>query len=452
MTTVVYMPEVLANVTEAAIATWSVAEGDSIAVGETLAEVETEKAVVDFAAEQEGIVAQLLVGPGQSVAVGAPIAILRAEGESGTDVEAAIAALGGAAPPPAAAAAPDAPARASASVPSVEDAPSRTPDSEQSGAAPAEPVAAPTNGEHRFASPLARRLARANGIATATITGSGPAGRIVRRDVERALAAAAQSAPPAAVQSASPVVAPTTSPLADESALVVTPQGLPPHDAVPHSRMRRTIARRLTESKSTIPHYYVSADCRVDELLALRTQINAGRDTKVSVNDFVLKAVARALLAVPDANVMWTDDALLSFDEVNISVAIATESGLLTPVIRNAGALSLDTISSTARSYAEAARENRIRPDMLEGGTFTVSNLGMFGVPEFSAILNPPQSGILAVGAAVEQPVVQDGKLAIASVLRVTLSADHRVIDGAVAARLVKKFQEYIEHPLTILV
>lgn len=437
MATVVYMPEVLANVSEAAISTWSVKEGDSIAAGDTLAEVETEKAVVDFASEHEGVVAKLLVSVGDNVAVGAPIAVLRGEGESDADVASAVSALGGEVADTA-----SEPAAPAAAAPAA--GPAATPAPAASPAQAATPAPAPVaDSGHRFASPLARRLAREHGLDTAGIVGSGPAGRIVRRDIERALAERTAAPALAAASTAAP---------SPQSATVEAPAGLPAHTATAHTRMRKTIARRLTESKTTVPHYYVSTDCRVDALLALRAEINAGRDTKISVNDLVLKAIAKALVAVPEANVMWTDDEMLSFEDVNLSVAIATESGLVTPVIRSAASLSLDAVSREARSFAEAARENRIRPEMLEGGTFTVSNLGMFGVPEFSAILNPPQAGILAVGAAIQQPVVEGGEIVIASVMRVTLSADHRAIDGAVAARLLKQVQDLIERPLSILV
>lgn len=439
MATVVYMPEVLANVTEAAISTWSVQEGDSIAAGDTLAEVETEKAVVDFASEHTGVVAKLLVAAGDNVAVGAPIAVLRGDDESDADVTSAVSALGGGAETEAPAAEP-VPAEP-APAPSTPPAPAPAAVPAQATPAPAAPAAGA--GERRFASPLARRLAREHGLDTVGIVGSGPSGRIVRRDIERVLAERADA--PA------PTTAPAP-PAAAQSGSLAAPAGLPAHTSAAHTRMRKTIARRLTESKTTVPHYYVSADCRVDALLALRAEINAGRETKISVNDLVLKAIAKALVAVPEANVMWTDEEMLSFEDVNLAVAIATESGLVTPVIRGAASLSLEAVSREARGFAEAARENRIRPEMLEGGTFTVSNLGMFGVPEFSAILNPPQAGILAVGAAIQQPVAQDGEITIASVMRVTLSADHRAIDGAVAARLVKKFQELVEQPLSILV
>lgn len=437
MATIVYMPEVLANVTEAAIQNWAIAEGDTIAVGDTLAEVETEKAVVDFAAEQAGVVAKLLAEPGKNIKVGEPIAVLKADGDSDADVRGVIDSIGGAAAAPAAAV--EAGAVEAAAGAAVTAAPEANPDATRvtEVAAPAASADAVKPGDRKFASPLARRLAREAGLDTESVEGTGPGGRIVRRDVERALANRG-SAP--AAQAAPAASAPATG------------TGLPAHQAVPHSRMRKTIARRLTESKTTVPHYYVSVDCRVDALLALRAEINAAREEKISVNDLVIKAIAKALVAVPAANVMWTDEEMLHFEDASIAVAIATETGLLTPVIRNAASLSLEAVSREARAYAEAAREGKIHPDSLSGGTFTVSNLGMFGVPEFSAILNPPQSGILAVGAAVQQPVVQDGEVVVAQVMRVTLSADHRALDGAVAAQLVKKFQELVEHPVSILI
>lgn len=442
MPTVVYMPEVLANVTEAAIAAWSVTEGAAVTLGEVLAEIETEKAVVDFVSEHQGIVAKLLVEPGNNVIVGEPIMVLRADTDSDADVQQAIAALGHAA---VAAEVVEAAAVTEATTAVAAATAEVTPP--VAAAADAQPAAQPATqpGQRQFASPLARRLARENDIDTAAIHGTGPFGRIVRRDVELAIAAKA-SQPVAA-----PEAAATPAPAAPAAAAALSP-ALPEHEVSPHSRMRKTIARRLTESKTTVPHYYVAADCRVDALLQLRAEINGGRETKISVNDLVVKAIALALVAVPDANVMWTDEAMLRFTGANVAVAIATDSGLLTPVIRGADALSIGAVSNEARSFVAAARESRVQPSMLEGGTFTVSNLGMFGVPEFSAILNPPQSGILAVGAAVQQPVVDNGEIVVASVMRVTLSADHRAIDGAVAAQLIKKFQELIENPINILV
>lgn len=440
MATVVYMPEVLANVTEATVATWSVAEGDTVVTGDTFAEIETEKAVVDFASEHTGVVAKLLIPEGTSVTVGDPIAVLSGEGDTAADVERALTTL-------------------TLPTPAVDQATQPTPAAPTVPAIPATPTAPaaqhPTSGQgngqaQRFASPLARRMAREHGLDITSLVGSGPSGRIVRRDIERALAAAPASAPAqvAAVSAAPSPAGQTAAPAAPTA----VSDALPDHTRAEHTRMRKTIARRLTESKTTVPHYYVNVDCRVDALLALRAEINATRESSISVNDLIVKATAQALVAVPEANVMWTDSELLSFTDVNVSVAIATEGGLVTPVIHNVASLSLSEISHQTRDYAQAARENRIRPEMLAGGTFTVSNLGMFGIPEFSAILNPPQAGILAVGAAIQTPVVTEGQVGIASVMRVTLSADHRAIDGAVAARFLKEFQRFIEQPLSILV
>jgi pyruvate dehydrogenase E2 component (dihydrolipoamide acetyltransferase) len=286
-----------------------------------------------------------------------------------------------------------------------------------------------------FASPLVRRLARERNLDLATIVGSGPGGRIVRRDLEGVQKAVAISAPPTAAAAPAPAPAAPTLGYTDVS----------------HTGMRRAIARRLTESKSSVPHFYVVADCRVDDLLELRKKVNETAVRKISVNDFVIKAVAKALVEVPEANVIWTDDASRRFDTVDLAVAVSTEGGLLTPVLRGVERLGLAAISEQVSELADRARSGRLKQHELEGGSFAISNLGMFGVDEFSAILNPPQSGILAVAAAKQRPVVENDGVIVGTVMTVTLSADHRVVDGALAATWLAAFVRLIENPLAML-
>lgn len=399
MATVVRMPEVLANSGEAIIQTWLVSVGQEIAVGDPIAEIETEKAVVEYAAEVEGVITRLVAEQGATITVGEPIAVVAAPGESADSVDL-----------------------------SARDPESAAPVAEKT-AELVDPSPL-TNGRRLFATPLVRKLAREKDIDLATVTGTGPAGRIVRRDLDRLAAA-------------EPVPTP-----------VVTAES---HDQtgftdIPLTGMRRAIARRLTESKTTVPHFYVRADCHVDALLELRRNVNSAAAGKVSVNDFVLKAVAAALIEVPEANSVWNGDSIRRFEAADIAVAVAVDGGLLTPVLRGVDRLPISAISAQVADVAGRARDGKIKQHELDGGSFSVSNLGMYGVTDFSAILNPPHSGILAVGGAVQKPVVVDGELAVGTVLTVTLSADHRVIDGAVAAQWMSAFVRRIENPLTILI
>jgi pyruvate dehydrogenase E2 component (dihydrolipoamide acetyltransferase) len=407
MATVVRMPAALAGVTEGAIQTWMLKPGETVTAGQALAEIETEKAVVEFESEVGGTVARLLVEPGDNVPVGAPIAVILAAGEVEDAVDAALAEAGVA----------DAPAPPAETAP-----PQASPAADVVVASPPEEDRTRT-----FASPIVRRLARERGIDLQSLTGTGPDGRIVRRDLE-----AAPRVEPAGTTAADPVSTGST--------------------ALPLTGMRRAIARRLTESKTTVPHFYVTAHCRVDRLLELRREANEAAERKISVNDFVLKAVAGALRAVPEANAIWGGDVIHRFEQVDLAVAVAVDGGLLTPVLRGVDTMTLSQIAAAVGDAAERARAGRLRQEELEGGSFSVSNLGMYGVDEFSAILNPPQSGILAVGAAKQQPVVVDGALAVGSVMTVTLSADHRVLDGAVAAEWMRAFVGLIEHPVALLV
>lgn len=435
MAVVVRMPEIATGAAEAAIQSWLVEVGSPVRAGQAIVEIETEKAVVEYEAERAGILAGILLPAGDAAAVGVPIAVLAEDGES---VDAALAAAGGA----------PAPATATPSDTEVAAAP------EEAAAAPAAPASAPAPveppapapaladppGEERrlFASPLVRRLAAERGIDLAEVPGSGPRGRIVRRDLDAWTPAPVEWHPEPAPEAVEPPVVPASVGAGYED--------------VPHTGMRRAIARRLTESKATVPHFYLQADCRVDALLALRAQINEGREQRISVNDLVVKAVAGALRDVPDANAIWTPDATRRFSAADIAVAVSVPGGLLTPVVRGADRLSIGELAATVRDLAARAREGRLKQNELEGGSFSVSNLGMYGTTSFSAIINPPHAGILAVGAATRRPVVEDdGSLAAATVMSVTLSADHRVLDGALAAQWLAAFVARIENPLQIL-
>jgi len=443
----------MANATEAVIATWVAAEGSTVAVGDVLAEVETEKAVVEMNAEEEGVLAKHLVAAGTLVRVGAPVALLLASADEDYDLAELIGDDGeGSAQTAPATGTAEPQARTESSSLDLEPttgSPTSAASSEEAGATETEPAEAPSEdaaprGGRIFASPLARKLAREAGIGIDELDGTGPGGRIVRRDVERHLA----SEPSSTSQSGQPAEVPSSAAPAPKAPLAAAGEEL-----VPHSPMRKAIARRLTESKSSVPHFYLVAECRVDALLEMRAAANAdGTRTKLSVNDFVLKAVAAAYRAVPEANVAWSADGMRRFDGVDVAVAVATEGGLLTPVVRGVDRLSVSEVSATVAELASRAREGRLRQDELEGGTTTVSNLGMFGTREFSAIINPPQATILAVGAAIESPVVVDGELAVASVMRCTLSVDHRAIDGALGARWLAAFQHAVENPVVALV
>lgn len=425
MAEIIRMPEVLAGASEAAIQTWLVAPDAVVAVGQSLAEIETDKAIVELSAETAGTVGRLLIAEGDTVAVGDAIAVLLADGEGPGAIDEALAAAGLGAE-----AVPSATGDAAASTP--------TPPA-KSAPGGSEP---PAKRGRLFASPLVRRLAAQHGVDLAEVDGSGPNGRVVRRDLERHLAAV--PAKPVETSAASAPSAPPAAAPVDASA---------PFEDVPLDRMRKAIARRLTESKSTVPHFYLVADCRVDALLALRAEVNATANRKVSVNDFVLKAAAGALAEVPEANAIWNGDSIRRFSSVDVAVAVATDGGLSTPVLRGVERMPLTEVSATVADLAERARAGRLRQHELEGGSFSVSNLGMYGTTQFSAILNPPQSGILAVGAARKTPVVDDdGGLAVGTVMTVTMSADHRVLDGAVAAQWLAAFQRRIENPLTILI
>lgn len=419
MASVIRMPEVLAGATEAVLAKWMISEGQDVAVGDVLAEIETEKANVDYQAEEQGMLARVLIKPGQSVEVGTPIAVFSAAGETADDVDAALAAAGGSVTP-----AESAPEAVSAPAPGAV-------------ATEAPAVTAPTSGRI-YVSPLVRKRAREAGIDLSLVTGTGPGGRIVKKDLEAFLAAGGATE---AVTEVPRQRTYTPSAVTGEAG----------YTDRPHTGMRHAIARRLTESKTTVPHFYVTADCRVDKLLQARAEMNESTGVKISVNDWVMKAVAMALIEVPDANVIWTDDALRYFDRADIAVAVSVDGGLLTPVIRGVESMSLTQINAEVSRLAAKAREGKISQAEIEGGSFSVSNLGMYGTDSFQAILNPPQSGILAVGAAREAVLAKEGGLIAGTVMTVNLSADHRAVDGALAAQWMKAFRHFIENPLALL-
>ncbi|MFI5772729.1 2-oxo acid dehydrogenase subunit E2 [Streptomyces sp. NPDC051658] len=433
------MPAVAADAATAVLSAWQVAEGASFTKDDALVSIETDKAEVDVAAEQDGVLLKTLYEAGVEIEVGDPIAVLGAVGEQAGDLDTLLAELGVGAPVAAPKAVrrdvPEEPAAASPAAP----APSASPSAGE-----------PERGGRVFSSPLARRLAREAGLDIEALTGTGPGGRIVRRDVDAAVAA--RPAPAPAPESA---VAPAPVPV--PPAATTVPQATAPadtgdHEDIPHSRMRRAIARRLTESKQHTPHFYLRATCAVDELLALRQRINAVSPVKVSVNDLLIKAVATAHTQVPEMNAVWQPDAVRRFRTVDVSVAIATGTGLVTPVLRGIENLSVSAIATRTRAYAEQARSGGLRPADLEGGSITVSNLGMYGVEEFTAIINPPQAAILAIGAARDEAVVRDGAVIAAKVLGVVLSVDHRPVDGAVAARWLAAFTEAVENPVRLVV
>ncbi len=418
------MPSVMAGASEAVLLAWTVEVGDSFAEGDSIAEIETDKALVELAAEESAILGRTLVSGGTKVTVGDAIAVLAQAGDSDDDIEAA------------AAEARDASSEAEVApeLDAVLDpAPDPEPDPATLATAPEPPPPSPEGGR-LFVSPLVRRLAREQGIDPAVIPGTGPGGRIVRRDLDAWLA---QTPEPAAVEPAAAAPA-----AASEAGF----------EDVPHSGMRRAIARRLTESKSTVPHFYLSADLRVGRLLELRAEINKAEDVQVSVNDLLVKAIGTAFQRVPEANVIWTEEALRRFETIDVAVAVSTDKGLLTPVVRDIASQSLTELSATIGDLVERARSGRLLQQELEGGSFSISNLGMYGTPEFSAILNPPQSGILAVGAARDAAVVDDGQVAVATVMSVTMSVDHRAVDGALAAQWLAAFTAIVENPVSMLV
>jgi pyruvate dehydrogenase E2 component (dihydrolipoamide acetyltransferase) len=435
------MPALSPTMTEGNLARWVKKEGDAVHSGDVLAEIETDKATMEVEAVDDGRVGKILVPEGtQGVKVNQPIAVLLGEGED-PSVLATFAAPAARVVPVAApgeAAAQPAPAASAAVV---------------------APTTTRSNGNGRiFASPLARRMAQQAGLDLAAIIGSGPQGRIVKADIDATLSAA-RAAPTAAPSPARPATATPVTPLpvplaapALSKERVVALAGNLPHTERPLNAMRRVIARRLTESKQTVPHFYLTVDCEIDALLKTRSELNSKSDAyRISVNDFVIRAAALALRQVPAANASWSDDAIILWDTVDIAVAVALDDGLITPIVKQADHKGLATIANEAKDLAARARAGKLKLEEFQGGTFSISNLGMFGVREFAAVINPPQGGILAVGAGEQRPVVKDGALAVATVMSCTLSCDHRAVDGAVGAQFLAAFKKLIEDPLTML-
>ncbi|AAV95508.1 pyruvate dehydrogenase complex dihydrolipoamide acetyltransferase [Ruegeria pomeroyi] len=436
MPTEILMPALSPTMEEGTLAKWLVKEGDSVSSGDLLAEIETDKATMEFEAVDEGIVGKILVPEGtEGVKVNTPIAVLLDEGESAGDI--ASASSGATAPS-------SAPAAASA-----EKAPQGA--AEAPAAAPAAPKAA--DGARVFASPLARRIAADKGLDLSQIAGSGPHGRIVKADVigATAPAAAPASAAPAPAAAAAPAAAPS-GPGADMVARMYEGRE---YEEVKLDGMRKTIAARLSEAKQTIPHFYLRRDIKLDALMKFRAQLNKqleGRGVKLSVNDFIIKAVANALQQVPDCNAVWAGDRVLKLKPSDVAVAVAIEGGLFTPVLKDADMKSLSALSTEMKDLATRARDRKLAPHEYQGGSFAISNLGMFGIDNFDAIVNPPHAGILAVGSGVKKPVVgADGELTVATVMSVTMSVDHRVIDGALGAQLLQAIVDNLENPMVML-
>ncbi|MEU6322177.1 dihydrolipoamide acetyltransferase family protein [Streptomyces sp. NPDC047009] len=418
------MPEVAANTPEAILQAWNVGLNTPYAAGDPIVTVETEKAAVDVEAESDGVLLRLLVEAGTTVAVGTPIAVWGAKDESTSAVDALVASLGTG----------EAPTTASTTSPTAPEEPA-TP---AGTVAPAPTVAARDNSERIFASPLARRLARELGVDLNAVVGSGPHGRIRRADIEAAAAT---------VEPEQTLPADTGAEIPRNGTSAVGPRFVD----VPNTRMRTAIARRLTESKQNTPHFYLRAGARVDALLELRKQINAGQGVKVSINDLLIKAIASAHMSVPAMNAQWNDTSIRHFSDVDIAVAVATDGGLVTPVVRGVDSLSMSGVAKATKDLIARAKERRLQQDELEGGTITITNLGMYGTEDFAAIINPPQAAILAVGAVRQEAVVDEGAINIASVLRLALAVDHRSVDGATAAEWMKAFVDVLEHPLRIL-
>ena len=430
----ILMPALSPTMEEGTLAKWLVKEGDEVASGDLLAEIETDKATMEFEAVDEGVIGKLIVAEGtEAVKVNTPIALLLEDGESADDV----AAQPAVAPAPAASAAPPEPA-----APAATESPAPT--------APAH-----SDGQRIFASPLARRIAAQKGLDLSQVTGSGPHGRIVKADVETSEARPQGSDEAAKPSQAAPsAAAPAVASGPSTDAVVAMYQDRD-YEEVSLDGMRKTIAARLTEAKQTIPHFYLRRDIKLDALLKFRSEINKqleSRGIKLSVNDFVIKACANALQAVPACNAVWAGDRVLQLKPSDVAVAVAVDGGLFTPVLRDADSKSISALSTEMKDLAARARDRKLAPQEYQGGTFAISNLGMFGIDNFDAVINPPHGGILAVGAGVKKPVVNaDGELAVATVMSVTMSVDHRVIDGALGAEFLKHIVDNLENPLSML-
>ena len=427
----ILMPALSPTMEEGTLAKWMVKEGDEVSSGDVIAEIETDKATMEVEAVDEGVIGKILIGEGtEGVKINTAIAILLEEGEDANDVETT-------ATPSAPAAEAKAPEETAPAAPSV-------------AAAPAAPSAA--DGDRIFASPLARRIAAQKGLDLSRIAGSGPHGRIVKADLENAAASPAQAETPPATDAPAPSKPSiAASPDAEQIKKLYADRA---YEEVPLDNMRKTIAARLTEAKQTIPHFYLRREIELDELLAFRSELNKkleAKGVKLSVNDFVIKACALALRDAPDCNAAWANDRILKFKPVDIAVAVAIDGGLITPVLRDSDTKTLSTLSAEMKDLAGRAKQRKLAPHEYQGGSFSISNLGMMGIDNFDAVINPPHGAILAVGAGVKKPVVKEDEVGVATIMSVTLSVDHRVIDGALGAELLSAIKAYIEEPLTML-
>ncbi|WP_370155195.1 pyruvate dehydrogenase complex dihydrolipoamide acetyltransferase [Ferrovibrio sp.] len=424
----ILMPALSPTMTEGKLAKWLIKEGDAVKAGDIMAEIETDKATMEFEAVDEGRLGRILVPEGtEGVAVNTPIAVLLEEGESASDVKAA-------------------PKKAEEKKPEAPKAEAPRAEAPKSAAAPAAaPAPAAKSGDRVFASPLARRMAEQAGIDLKAVQGSGPHGRIVKADIEKTPAGTkAAAAPAAAGKAAAPVASgPGARQLADLLKM--------PYRLEPLSGMRKTIARRLTESKQTVPHFYLTIDTEIDELLSLRKRLNDKSEAKISVNDFIIRAVALALKKVPAANASFDESGMLYYEHADISVAVATPAGLITPIVKQAEQKGLTQIAGEMKDLAVRARDGKLKPEEYQGGTFSISNLGMFGIKQFEAVINPPQGCILAIGAGEQRAVVKNGQIVPATIMTCTLSVDHRAVDGAVGAEFLQAFKGFIDDPLTML-
>jgi pyruvate dehydrogenase E2 component (dihydrolipoamide acetyltransferase) len=456
MATNILMPALSPTMTEGTLARWLKKEGEAIKAGDVIAEIETDKATMEVEAVDEGVLGRILVADGTAgVKVNEPIGVLVEAGE-------AVPAAGPAAAPAAAQvpkpAAPPAPAAAPTAAPPAAPAAAAAP--APSGSTQAAPVAAKGNGhdtvgDRIFVSPLARRMALQAGIDLAALAGSGPNGRIVKVDIEAAISGARPAAAAPSAAASAPAVAPAAAPVAPRPTAPIAITA--PHTLVPNSNIRKVIARRLVEAKQTIPHFYVSMDIEIDALLKLREELNAKSPKegpsafRLSVNDLIIKAAAITLRRIPKVNASFTEDAIALYDDVDISVAVSIPDGLITPIVRQADRKGLAAISTEMKDLAARARTGKLKPEEFQGGGFSISNMGMYGVSEFAAIINPPQAAILAVAAGQQRPVVKDGALAIATVMTCTLSVDHRVVDGALGAEWLAAFKTIVEDPLSLM-
>jgi pyruvate dehydrogenase E2 component (dihydrolipoamide acetyltransferase) len=430
----IMMPALSPTMEEGTLAKWHVKEGDTVASGDIMAEIETDKATMEFEAVDEGVIGKILIAEGtEGVKVNAVIAILLEDGESADDI-------GSVSTAPAAA----------------ETAPAAKTEAAPASAPPA-PSAPQKDSSRLFATPLARRIAAEKGLDLASISGSGPHGRIVKADVEAATAApkAAEAAPTAVANAVAPAPSAPAMASGPSSDAVIKMYEDRPFEEVKLDGMRKIIAARLTEAKQTVPHFYLRRDINLDALMKFRSQLNKqleARGVKLSVNDFIIKACALALQQVPEANAVWAGDRTLKFTKSDVAVAVAIEGGLFTPVLRDSEMKSLSTLSTEMKDLATRARDRKLAPHEYQGGSFAISNLGMFGIDNFDAIINPPHSAILAVGAGTKKPIVgADGELTVATVMSTTLSVDHRVIDGALAANLLNAIKDNLENPMTML-